>query len=246
MTLKIKFSDILRATLGLSTGNESWVGVSPDGDSYHIVSPVDSQIAKGVMACNRPTDGTPFGGYSRWIYFRIPPYSESTDNTQNARQNQAWLVAQELVNRLQRLGIVAIIDSSEAPSTESENRVQNSYVKAKPVCQQCGDEWNRLADCLRDPDLNLHAYRACVDDFQKGVFVFVHKCGGFVNIPVRDFVRKSYVTRNVAGLQACPGFCYYERSLQECSAFCEGSRYRRVALRISRRRPVQSKEPAVV
>ncbi|MGC8659298.1 MAG: hypothetical protein ACP5U1_09510, partial [Desulfomonilaceae bacterium] len=209
-----------------------------DGDSYHVVSPVDSQIAKGVMACNRPTDGTPFGGYSNWFYFRIPPYPESTDQTQDERMRQALLVSRELVNRLRRLGIAAIIDSSAPPSNQTKDECKDECLKARLVCQKCGEEWNNLAVCLRDPNLNLHAYHACVDDFHKGSFVFVHKCGGFMHIPVRDFVRKSRVKRNMAGLHACPGFCYYERSLKECSAFCEGSCYRRIAVRIGRRRSV--------
>jgi hypothetical protein len=69
MHLTIHFNDILRATLDDGCGNEGYIGLSPDGLRYHVVVPVDRQIARGVKAGNRPIDGTPFGGYKGWHYF---------------------------------------------------------------------------------------------------------------------------------------------------------------------------------
>ncbi|HSO71608.1 MAG TPA: hypothetical protein VLR91_03055 [Thermodesulfobacteriota bacterium] len=69
MTLTIDFKDILRATLDDQCGNEGYIGISPDGRQYHVVVPVDLQIARGIKAGNRPLDGTPFGGYKHWHYF---------------------------------------------------------------------------------------------------------------------------------------------------------------------------------
>jgi hypothetical protein len=74
MPLTIKLSDLFRATLPERSGNLGFIGISPDGSAYHVVVPVDLQIAKGVKACNRPTDGTPFGGYKDWRYFPCPAY----------------------------------------------------------------------------------------------------------------------------------------------------------------------------
>ena len=74
MTLKVDFQDILRATLAEDCGNIGFLGVAPDGSAYHVVVPVDLQIARGVKARNMPGDGTPFGGYSGWFYFPCPPY----------------------------------------------------------------------------------------------------------------------------------------------------------------------------
>jgi hypothetical protein len=67
--MTIDFNDILRATLDDKCGNEGYVGISPDGQRYHVVVPVDRQIARGIKAGNRPLDGTPFGGYKDWHYF---------------------------------------------------------------------------------------------------------------------------------------------------------------------------------
>lgn len=75
MTLMIDFNDILRATLDDQGGNEGYVGISPDGQHYHVVAPVDRQIARGVKAGNRPIDGTPFGGYKGWHYFCCETFS---------------------------------------------------------------------------------------------------------------------------------------------------------------------------
>ena len=69
MPLTIDFNDILRATLDDQCGNEGYIGISPDGRQYHVVVPVDLQIARGIKAGNRPLDGTPFGGYKDWQYF---------------------------------------------------------------------------------------------------------------------------------------------------------------------------------
>lgn len=232
MILKIKFVDILRAVLFRETGNESWIGFSPDGNSYHIVSPVDNQIAKGVMACNCPTDGTPFGGYSRWVYFRIPPIESPENNQEIAKRDWARKISEELVDQLRRFGIKAIVEATKLNHVETKI----APVKVRLTCSDCEHRWNKIVDCLRDPTLHLIGYRACVEDFSKGLFVFAHCCGGAVHIPVRHFVRKSHIAKNLVGFPACPGFCYYEHSFQECAAECEGSCYRRIATRIFKRR----------
>lgn len=100
--LAIKFQDIVRATLAEHCGNRGWIGVSPKGDEYHVVVPVDAQIARGVMACNRPTDGTPFGGYSGWLYLMCEPYDayESDRPEMNVRNSKASENARTLVKWL--------------------------------------------------------------------------------------------------------------------------------------------------
>lgn len=93
MTLSIDFNDILRATLDEDCGNEGYIGFSADGRSYHVVVPVDRQIARGIKAGNRPLDETPFGGYKGWRYFcclgytRPAKYDEG--KIQKVRLNQA-------------------------------------------------------------------------------------------------------------------------------------------------------------
>lgn len=236
MTLRIKFRDIFRATLSFRTGNESWIGIAPDGGSYHIVSPVDTQISKGVMACNRPSDGTPFGGYKGWVYFRVPPFFEDVGDVETARKEQALRVSAELVNKLERFGIQAIVEDTDQTSDGSTIEPKKESPEDALLCSKCGKTWNKLSACLRDEDLSLLAYRACINDFSKGIYVFEHKCGGSVNIPVSSFIRKPLNNRILAGLQACPGLCYYEHLFQECPAYCEGSCYRHVARKIYQRR----------
>jgi hypothetical protein len=72
--LTIRLSDILRATMAEESGNEGYIGISPDGSSYHVVVPVDRLLARGLRFWERPTDGTPFGGYSNWRYFPCLTY----------------------------------------------------------------------------------------------------------------------------------------------------------------------------
>lgn len=100
MTVAIDFNEIVRATLDEESGNEGYIGLSPDGLQYHVVVPVDRQIARGIKAGNRPLDETPFGGYKGWHYFcclgytRPAKYDEG--KIQKARLNQARANAQLL------------------------------------------------------------------------------------------------------------------------------------------------------
>ncbi len=108
--LQIKIQDIQRATLPSSSGNEGWIGVSPSGDAYHIVVHVDVQLARGVMACNRPNDGTPFGGYASWLYFRCAPYEPGPLSELDARNIQVHRTSVELIGWLASHGIAAQIE----------------------------------------------------------------------------------------------------------------------------------------
>ncbi|MEW6263116.1 MAG: hypothetical protein AB1641_08545 [Thermodesulfobacteriota bacterium] len=96
MTLEIRRADVWRATLSAVCGNVGYIGLAPDGSAYHVVVPVDLQIARGVKAGNRPEDGTPFGGYQGWFYFECPPCSAESENSRrlqteiNAELLKTW------------------------------------------------------------------------------------------------------------------------------------------------------------
>ncbi len=253
--LRISFHDILRATLPLKSGNEGWIGVSPEGNDYHIVVPVDVQIARGVMACNRPTDGTPFGGYSDWLYFRCPPFDEPTvgpDEDSVLRRKKARQTAGELMRWLASYEIDAeLVDEvgpvkqrfgsrPSQPKGGTEARFKGPGNEARldagdrafRRCPGCGKTWETLARFLRDPDVRFLRYRICLENFQQGEFLFAHSCGSVAEIPVTRFARPRFPGRSLAGTHACPGLCYYESSDAPCSARCEGSLYRRVARRL--------------
>jgi hypothetical protein len=101
--LRVKFSALWRATLDERGGNVGFIGLSGDGLEYHVVVPVDLQIARGVKACNAPADGTPFGGYAGWRYFQCEPFAgvgrSETDRqsrqakaTENGKAFRVWAV----------------------------------------------------------------------------------------------------------------------------------------------------------
>lgn len=83
--LQLKKSDVFRATLADDCGNIGFLGIAPDASEYHVVVPVDLQLARGVKAMNQPDDGTPFGGYRGWHYYECAPYSKD-ENDHNRRQ----------------------------------------------------------------------------------------------------------------------------------------------------------------
>jgi hypothetical protein len=238
--LQIRFQDILRATLSAPCGNRGWIGFAPRGDRYHVVVPVDAQIARGVMACNRPMDGTPFGGYAGWIYFMCPPFEMEDDVVvdEQARLVRAEHTAEELVSWLAGYGIEAeIIYDREASTAEKPEcaSVPDNSEEFHVVCSRCGRSWIRKGELISDRELKLGCYTPCTEDFQKGEFQFLHSCGGTVTISVSEFVRNRIHGRSLAGTHACPGLCYYETSWAACKADCEGSLYRRVANKLKSR-----------
>lgn len=236
--LRIKLRDIQRATLPLQSGNEGWIGVSARGDEYHVVVPVDVQIARGVMACNIPADGTPFGGHSNHLYFRCPPFSDEEENDFPGREQQIAKTAEDLIRWLASYGMEAEIEAEPpSPSTGERATISNGPARDKTpiVCPQCAREWSGLSGFLVNARIRLESYRACPDDFRRGRYVFAHSCGGTIEIPVSRFVRPRHRGRNLAGSHACPGFCSYEKSLSPCSAVCEGACYRRIAGRLRSR-----------
>jgi len=264
--LMISFQDLCRATLPFRSGNEGWIGFSPEGSSYHVVVPVDVQIARGVMACNRPTDGTPFGGYAGWLYFRCVQYDDSAarpSDEDRLRIDQARETADQLVEWLAscgvaaevvfdaatmeaRPGIVGLADKRLGPDSEAHGCEVGAEIRDRmlisscPVCQRA---WTSLAAFLRDPELTFTGYRACLEDFRSGAYLFSHQCTGTIEVPVSRSARTRVPGRSLAGTHACPGFCYYETSFRPCDAMCDGSVYRRVAhrLKVSREDPVRGR-----
>jgi len=232
--LLIKIEDIRRATLPSHSGNEGWIGVSPAGDAYHVVVPVDIQIARGVMACNRPTDGTPFGGYTSWLYFRCAPYEDEGTMDRSDRDRQVQKNTADLINLLISYGIQARF-TCEAVAESSE--VDRPGVVARRVisCQGCSKSWQKIQEFLRDPEVKLDRYRAFPEDFILGHLLFVHLCGSVIEIPTTKFIKPGSGQKSLIGSHACPGLCYYETSFRPCSARCEGSRYRRIACNIKLR-----------
>lgn len=96
--LQIKLSDLFRATMADDCGNEGFIGISPDGSQYHVVVPVDRQIARGLKFWIPPDDGTPFGGYTGWHYFCCLTYQaqdsnelEQEERLEKTREN-GWLI----------------------------------------------------------------------------------------------------------------------------------------------------------
>ncbi len=118
--LLVTINDIRRATLPLHAGNEGWIGVSPNGQEYHVVVPVDSQIARGVMACNRPLDGTPFGGYSGWLYFRCVPYEDEGRSDRSDHERQVQKNAADLIEWLRWNGIQAQLTEAARPLPDAK------------------------------------------------------------------------------------------------------------------------------
>ncbi len=254
--MKIRLSDIYRATLPSKSGNEGWIGLEPQGKTYHVIVPVDPQIARGVMACNRSTDGTPFGGYTGWAYFRCEPFNLAEDEfEEDIRLNAARHNAVRLTEFAASRGIDVTLtedfiekeklelSGNTYPARYKDGKYTSPPLKSRDMggpeslnCTGCSTSWKNISRLLSDSSVSFYRYRANTTDFRKGHFVFYHTCGGVIELPVAKLGRSKYVGRSLAGSHACPGFCYYETSLVECSAVCEGSVFRRIAGKLKTRR----------
>ena len=107
--LAVKKSDVFRATLADDCGNLGYLGIAPDASAYHVVVPVDLQLARGVKAMNQPDDGTPFGGYRNWHYYECCPYARKAAGEK--RHQQVESNAQLLTMWIRQFGLeITIID----------------------------------------------------------------------------------------------------------------------------------------
>ncbi len=119
--LEIRHSDLFRATLADDCGNEGYIGIAPDGTRYHVVVPVDRQIARGLKAWAQPDDGTPFGGYEGWHYFCCLTFPEQGTDDEADRKTRlkksyenGWLI--EKWGRGIGIEISVVDDRSEGAS----------------------------------------------------------------------------------------------------------------------------------
>ena len=119
MKLSILLLEIYRATLAEDCGNEGYIGITPDGSSYHVVVPVDRQLARGLspVGPGPPSDGTPFGGYKGWHYFCCLTHRNDRQSHARTRQyrierarENAWLI-EKWANGL-RIEVVVVDDMS--------------------------------------------------------------------------------------------------------------------------------------
>jgi hypothetical protein len=254
LMLCIKVRDVRRATLPRRSGNEGWIGLSPSGDRYHVVVPVDAQIAKGVMACNWPADGTPFGGYTGWLYFRCEPYDDEGLSEGAGREDCLAANCDRLLKFAASYGIACALgaECGEDPVAQCsrglharlpqrgaasiEHNTETTTAASQVAnCGVCGKGWRELKDLLRDPTVRLVRYRVCPDDFSAGTYVFSHGCSGSVEVPVTRFGRCRSASKTLIGTHGCPGLCHYETALEPCSAECEGACYRRIAAKLKSR-----------
>jgi hypothetical protein len=113
MALQIDLNDLIRATLDEGSGNAGYIGLSPDGNRYHVVVPVDGQIARGIKAGNQVLEGAPFGGYKNWYYFYCTGYGRPSRHDEKIineiRKRQAAANAESLIAWAAELHIEVVI-----------------------------------------------------------------------------------------------------------------------------------------
>lgn len=74
MALSFTMEDLVRATLPSGWGQVGFVGVSPGGDSYHVLAPVDLDLAEGTFRMALHGLAEPLGGRPGWRYYYCRTY----------------------------------------------------------------------------------------------------------------------------------------------------------------------------
>ncbi|MBI5524482.1 MAG: hypothetical protein HY910_17795 [Desulfarculus sp.] len=112
MALRFAMSDLVRATLPQGQGWVGLVGVEPAGRAYHVLAPVDLDLAWGLMRLGLLDQARELGGHPGWRYRLCPAYAPPPPRRgrppaiafRAARQAQALATGRELLAWAARQG----------------------------------------------------------------------------------------------------------------------------------------------
>jgi hypothetical protein len=93
-------------------------------------------------------------------------------------------------------------------------------------CPMCGTSWASRDVFLADPDVGIVGYQVNFRDLEAGYFLFNHRCGDTMAIPVlafRDLHHGPVFIERATGTVECPGHCLREDDLEPCPTHCECS-----------------------
>ena len=94
-------------------------------------------------------------------------------------------------------------------------------------CACCGNEWNSVADLVRDEQVELIGYQPAFSDSYEGLFFFAHSaeaCGTTIALPVSSFAGLhdgSAHPAQLAGTEKCEGLCRSFYEFGACGQDCE-------------------------
>jgi hypothetical protein len=113
MALCFRLADLLRATLPQGQGWVGLVGVEPGGRDYHVLAPVELELARGLMCLGLAGQGRELGGRPGWHYRLCHAYAPPPPRDQrppplaefrSARRAQALATGRELLAWAARRG----------------------------------------------------------------------------------------------------------------------------------------------
>jgi len=98
------------------------------------------------------------------------------------------------------------------------------FEKSFKNCTTCNFKWRAREEFLTDPSVELVGYQVSFDELLLGLFLFNHKCGTTLAIPVnklRDLYNGPIYSERKTGGPECPGYCLRKSELRPCPAQCE-------------------------
>ncbi len=96
--------------------------------------------------------------------------------------------------------------------------------EAFKICPGCRFVWPARADFLGDPDLVLIGFQVDLTDPHGGLFLFNHRCGSTLALPVGpflDLVGRPPVAPSLRGTPQCAGHCLHRSDIDPCRTVCE-------------------------
>ncbi|MFH1035476.1 MAG: hypothetical protein V1806_13285 [Pseudomonadota bacterium] len=122
MALRFRLNDLLRATLPQGQGWVGLVGVEPGGRDYHVLAPVELELALGLMRLGWAGQWRALGGRQGWHYRPCRAYAPPPPGAgrppaaefRAARLAQALATGRELVDWAGRWGWWASLERDQS------------------------------------------------------------------------------------------------------------------------------------
>ena len=91
-------------------------------------------------------------------------------------------------------------------------------------CTVCDFTWTGRDSFLSDPNIKIIGYQVDFHGNKDGLFLFNHKCGTTLSIPVntfRDLYNGPKYKNILANDEQCPNHCLDENDLSSCGLECK-------------------------
>ena len=99
------------------------------------------------------------------------------------------------------------------------------------ICSTCQSSWDNRDSFIDDRNLKFLGYQACLEDLDKGLFLFNHNCGSTIAVTINlfyDLYSGPIWQEPLMNSEICPGYCLIEKEHRTCPNKCNCAHIRKV------------------